>query len=264
MRSYHHHASLPGLCYQGDEQCWVFSKWSPLYQGQNFADFSTCLLTNYGLPLFHKARFCGVSRLWLSGTVHIRAVALSGFFRNPWPLASKTKTLLTLSLTFGGRPPLGRITDVPYSLHLFTGGFEGCSKFWIEYLCKPLKLASNRNLTQIFIYPAVCFHYWHVRICDLLIKCSLDKSINENLNVCRSILRLLDATVPIMWMYCMYTSKQGVGKVCAYVCVFYSGWGSVSRLDPSHRSESGCTCGWVYRSYAGRPSGTNHRSTLIL
>lgn len=165
MRSYHHHASLPGLCYQGDEQCWVFSKWSPLYQGQNFADFSTCLLTNYGLPLFHKARFCGVSRLWLSGTVHIRAVALSGFFRNPWPLASKTKTLLTLSLTFGGRPPLGSVIVVPYTLHFLIMGLMALCNSWAIYLqrrnpiplpkahahCTPGLITRHQCLTKFFL-----------------------------------------------------------------------------------------------------------------
>ena len=93
----------------------------------SFGEHQTCLLTfllparAFFWPLFHKAQLCVRLKVVLWTDNPISALELCSSFRVIFGLfvASLNNALLAWSMSFGGRPSLGRFVGVPESFYVF-------------------------------------------------------------------------------------------------------------------------------------------------
>ena len=105
-------------------------------------------------PLFCKAQLWSVQlKVVLWTYTPISAVELCSSFRVIFGLfvASLMNALLARSVSFGGRPSLGRFVVVPYSFHFFNNGFNDA--LWADlYFSTTLSLACLES-SLVFIVP---------------------------------------------------------------------------------------------------------------
>ena len=119
-------------------------------------------------PVFCKAQFCGVYYLkWTHGQI---LQYLVWCFVAPWVffglfVASLINALLDWSVSFGGRPSLGRFVVMPYSLHFENNGFNGAlwdvQRFWYFFLTQPWSVLLHTSVPDLLgellgLHSAAC------------------------------------------------------------------------------------------------------------